>query len=117
MHYLRKKATVEDLEKVRRTLNQLPRKLSTTPVCDFCGHHEPAYFYAASRMTSGEYKRNWRWLACDLCADDIEHERWGKILGRITEKIEELWSAFPAELRPPAAAMAFREFLLYAVPR
>lgn len=117
MHYVRKKATEEDLARVQRALNKLQRKLSPTPVCDFCADHKPTYFYEASRMSTGEWKRNWRWLACDLCADDIEHERWGKVLGRISDKIEDLWSDFPAELRPPAAALAFKEFLLYAVPR
>lgn len=56
-------------------LAQLPENMRwkgrATPQCDFCADSKPIVVYAASKMTSGEVKDCWRWLACQACHDAI----------------------------------------------
>ena len=52
-------------------LAQLPETMRwkgrATPQCDFCSNTSPIVTYAANKLTTGEVKDCWRWLACKEC--------------------------------------------------
>ena len=73
--YLWRPLTPEDLANFKISLAKLPRKMrwkgKPTPQCDFCSHDQPTVSYAANRLSTGEVRDCWRWLACAGCHDAI----------------------------------------------
>lgn len=85
--YLWQPLTPELLAAIRKNLTKLPKHMrwkgKPNPQCDFCSDDNPTVHYAAHRLTSGEVKDCWRWLACARCHDDITANDFKSIERRI----------------------------------
>jgi hypothetical protein len=73
--YLCRPITDADRAVYRKNLAKIPKHMrwkgKATPQCDFCAHDQPIVTYAAHRMTTGEVRECWRWLACPACHEAI----------------------------------------------
>lgn len=89
--YLWREITDSDRAAILVNLAQLPEAMrwngSTTPQCDFCSDSKPIVTYGASRMTTGEVKDCWRWLACAECHAAITRNDFIALEDRAVKKI------------------------------
>ena len=73
--YLWRPLTAADRAAFKISLPKIPKHMrwhgKLTPQCDFCSHDTPIVSYAAKRMSTGEVRECWRWLACEKCHDAI----------------------------------------------
>jgi len=90
MAYVKALLTPVDIAQLRVNLSTQPMKLSDEPVCDFCGSTRPEWRYAATRMSTGEARECWRWLACDQCGTAIEMGMWLVVESRVRGKLREM---------------------------
>lgn len=72
-------------------------------VCDFCNNLDPVWEYpcAAFRPTamSNISQSISSWMACETCAEMVEHERWGRLIARVIATFEENQGSFDQSLR------------------
>jgi hypothetical protein len=55
----------------------------SSPVCDFCGHHSPAWDYDCHDFViSPELASMGEWAACTPCSDMIEADDWDGVMER-----------------------------------
>ena len=111
MVYVREPLTTADVDQLRVNLSSQVRKLSPDPVCDFCGDPHPVWRYAANRMSTGEWRACWRWLACDGCGVAIEAGEWATVESRVREKLRQMVKVFG----PGASAMLTESILTKSV--
>jgi hypothetical protein len=81
MKYLKRELLPTDMARMRAVL-PLQRRVSNTPVCDFCGGI-PFYVYADERTATGEQVPCWRHCACKDCSVAIDHDNWGIIKAKL----------------------------------
>jgi hypothetical protein len=112
--YDRKKLAKEDIDTIRQNLLHRRVKLSNEPCCDFCGDSSPIWQYAAIRMSTGEYRECWRWLACVDCADAIESDEMGRIEDKLILWLEKKFPEVSQSVLRLIVRHALQEFHLYA---
>lgn len=75
-------------------------RILPVPQCDFCADAVPCYIYAAERMSTGEARRCWRWMACTKCARMIEHGNWDALNRRVVARFKKFFAAkYEAQFR------------------
>ena len=87
MAYVKELLTAADMDQLRVNLSRRKVKLSPDPVCDFCGDTHPVWRYAATRMSTGEWQRCWRWLACGPCSNAVDSGDWLVVGRRVRKKL------------------------------
>ncbi len=119
MAYLKKQLDAIDRDEMRITLSAQISKLSSEPVCDFCGNGHPVAVYASARMSTGETKKCWRWTACDICEMLIDSSQWGLIEKQIEHRLIQLYESIgrpvPDNLIHFAVKGALEEFHRFAI--
>lgn len=113
--YLKRELDAIDLAQVAHTLQQYPGpKLGVGPVCDFCGDAVPKFQYAAKRMSTGEWRDCWRWLACLECSELVDAEKWDEVKLRIKASLVAVYGVTaPDRLIDKAVEESFKQ-LRYA---
>jgi hypothetical protein len=118
MNYVKKTLDDQAIDNTRIALSVRPEKLSPEPCCDFCGAPDPVVVYAANRMSTGEVRTCWRWMACPVCSEAVDHDRWPEMEARVGERLRQLvhvrTNQPPARLIRLAVHQALAEFHHYA---
>lgn len=109
MTFLRKLLDTKTTDLLREQLRHHRPRLSDEPVCDFCGSDAPMFVYASTRMSTGEQRACWRWLACSKCADAIEHARWFTLRDRVIDRLKTM---LPADMPTQALIRTVERTLL-----
>ena len=97
--YLKVKLDDSRVDTMRISLSVQAVKLSSEPVCDFCGHSVPVWVYGSRRMSTGEFVDCWRWTACQECSNMVDADEWEKVEKRTAGALQRLFPAikgFPA---------------------
>jgi hypothetical protein len=81
--YKKREVTEEELKVLKAQVKRLVHR--DIVVCDFCGHDQPRYIYAAKRMSTGYETECWRWTACEKCDEAIDRKDWVRLKERIIE--------------------------------
>lgn len=93
-------------------LAKLPRHLrfrgKSNLQCDFCSNDDPQWVFAANRLTSGEPRKCWRWLACNECRDLIAANNWDGLYERSAKGMGAPGDLGKAKATIGAVMMAFR---------
>lgn len=84
------------------------------PRCDFCGSDHPRWLYAASRMSTGEFRNAWRWAACEDCSALLDYNETELMRERMVDFLDSMITMDTDILRL-AAELALEEFRRYAV--
>lgn len=85
---LKKKLDAQMLIQLKGQIEDVFPRLSDNPVCDFCGSEKPTVVYASTRMSTGEQRACWRWLACEQCDDAIAHAHWYRLRDRVVDRLK-----------------------------
>ena len=112
--YAKKLLNEKDLDAMRIALSVLDLKLGPEPCCDFCGYTPPMYVFSSSRMSTGEYRRCWRWCACLSCSRYIDAGQFEPIKDKIMEWAASRIPGMSEKSLRNAAEISFNEFIAYA---
>lgn len=138
MNYLRKPVDQIDEQAARANLSgkqdartapegtpATEMRIAPTPQCDWCADGVPLYVYASSRMSTGEFRQCWRWMACLKCNRDIENGNWAALERRARARFklflgDRMAAMFkgrpvPESLITEAVKTSLADFQLYAV--
>jgi hypothetical protein len=115
--YMKKEITELDREQMRQSLVLASPRLGPEPHCDFCGSERPVFLYAAVKLSTGEWMRNWRWCACSICSAAIDRHDWDVVHARIFEWLTSQFKHLPVpeEFLWQSAMRAMNEFHVYVV--
>lgn len=115
MRYVKKELTEKDLDIMRIVLSVQERKLNLEPSCDFCGVLNPKFVYASIRMSTGEWRPNWRWCACEDCSLAADEKDWERIKNKLVAWLQQRGFKYAApDVLMGAAEMALGDFIRYA---
>jgi len=112
--YRKKHLSETDLDNMRINLVFRRYRLSEEPHCDFCGNANPVYCYAAIRMSTGEWKNNWRWCACEECSAAVDNGNWRRVEEKVMKWLKSKFPNTPDDLLRYPIRDAMAEFMIYA---
>jgi hypothetical protein len=112
--YDREPLNAADLDSMRINLSVQPAKLHPEPCCDFCGNTHPVYKYASKRMSTGQWRHCWRWLACEDCDQAIQAGEWNRIISKIVAWLQQKMP-IAQPMAQLAAVTAMKDFDRYVI--
>lgn len=125
MRYLKKRATNEDLDTMRAWLvvHALKKKMSSEPICDFCGLRSPEWLYGSTRLSDNDSQllnispdvQCWRWTACAICSPLIDNERWSIVEDHLVLWLQTRFSEASKETLQRVAGLVLEEFHRYVI--
>lgn len=87
MKFVKKYLSSKMKSDMRFLLSARRVKISSEPVCDFCGDSSPVYVYAATRMSTGFRVNCWRWCACVTCSKLVDANDWSGLSERVMARL------------------------------